>query len=92
PDSTKVADILMLSDDEGSKDDIMPGTKVKAIASKYPWIVDEIGDAFPETRNYIDNPIARKVVMGMTLEAVSKQSKRSFEDIKQTLEKLIAKH
>ena len=92
PDSTKVADILMLSDDEGSKDDITPGTKVKAIASKYPWIVDEIGDAFPETRNYIDNPIARKVVMGMTLEAVSKQSKRSFEDIKQTLEKLIAKH
>lgn len=92
PDSTKVADILMLAKVEEAKDDITPKTKVKELAARYPWMAGEIGDVFPEVNKYIDNPIARKLVMGMNLEAVSKQSKRSFEDIKQTLEQLIAKH
>ena len=92
PEKVKVSDVLGVEMTKTEESGITPQTKVKDIANAYPWMVEKLGEEFPETEKYIKNPITRKVVMGMTLDGVAKQVGKSFDEIKETLEKMIAQN
>jgi hypothetical protein len=92
PDKTLVADILNTEGKPETTGEIAPDTRVKTLAAQYPWMVEELAAAIPETSKYMNNPIARKVAMNMTLDAVAKQMGMSFNEIKNRLDKLIKDH
>ena len=90
PEHTKVSDIMKIEVKKEKSTGISPDTRVKEMAKKYPWMGSKLPEIFPEAKKHLNNPLTRRVLLGMKLGAVAEQMGMTFDELMDKIEPLIA--